>query len=138
MSVGERGRFSKMTYKALQVYDKASGSMAEHRAGKHTEYSRAPDEGNVVPIESNDGHAWASHKITQVLTPCTQEIPSRTEARAISEELIDGLQKRLSSEVRKEQRVDLVQLHDQGMIRLQTNRQFVMAYYFSARSTSPD
>jgi hypothetical protein len=77
-------------------------------------------------------------KITQVLTPFTQEIPSRTEARAISEELIDGLQKRLSSEVREEQRVDLVQLHDQGMIRLQTSRQFVMAYYFSARSTSPD
>ena len=57
VSVVERGRFSKMTYKALQVYDKASGSMAEHRAGKHTKYSRAPNEGDVVPIESNDGHA---------------------------------------------------------------------------------
>jgi hypothetical protein len=51
-----------MTYKALQVYDKASRSVAEHRAGKHTKYSRAPDEGDVVPIESNDGHAWASNK----------------------------------------------------------------------------
>ncbi len=51
-----------MTYKALQVYDKASGSEAEHRADKHTKYSRAPDEGDVVPIESDDGHAWASNK----------------------------------------------------------------------------
>lgn len=41
---------------------KASRSAAEHRAGKHTKYSRAPDEGDVVPIESNDGHAWASYK----------------------------------------------------------------------------
>jgi hypothetical protein len=62
VSVRERRRFSKMTYKALQVYDKASRSVAEHRAGKHTKYSRAPDEGDVVPIESNDGHAWASNK----------------------------------------------------------------------------
>jgi hypothetical protein len=46
-----------MTYKALQVYDKASGSEAEHRSGKQMKYSRAPDEGDVVPIESNDGHA---------------------------------------------------------------------------------
>ena len=57
VSVGDRRRFSKMTYRALQVYDKASGSMAEHRAGKHTKYSRTPNEGDVVPIESNDGHA---------------------------------------------------------------------------------
>jgi hypothetical protein len=51
-----------MTYKALQVYDKASGSVAEHRADKYTKHSRAPDEGDVVPIESDDGHAWASNK----------------------------------------------------------------------------
>jgi hypothetical protein len=57
VSVGERGRCTKMTYKALQVYDKASGSEAEHRSGKQMKYSRAPDEGDVVPIESNDGHA---------------------------------------------------------------------------------
>jgi hypothetical protein len=30
-------------------------------------------------------------KITQVLTPFTQDILSRTKARAVSEELIDGL-----------------------------------------------
>lgn len=62
VSVGGRGRFSKMTYKVLQVYDKASDLVAEHRAGKHTKHSRAPDEGNVVPIESNDGHAWVPNK----------------------------------------------------------------------------
>jgi hypothetical protein len=37
-------------------------SVSEHRAGKHTKYSRTPNEGDVVPIESNDGHAWASNK----------------------------------------------------------------------------
>jgi hypothetical protein len=62
VSDGERGRFSKMTYKVLQVYDKVLGSVAEHRADKHTEYSRASNEGDVVPIECNDGHAWASNK----------------------------------------------------------------------------
>jgi hypothetical protein len=47
----------------LQVYDKVhQGSVAEHRAGKHTKYSRAPDESDIVPIESDDGHAWASGK----------------------------------------------------------------------------
>jgi len=91
VSVGARGHFSKMTYKVLQVYDKASGSVAGHRAGRHTKHSRAADEGDVVPIESNDGHAWASNQTTQVLRPFTQETSSRTEARAISEELIDGL-----------------------------------------------
>ncbi len=57
VSVGERRHFLKMTYKVLQVYDKASGSVAKHRACKYAQYSRAPDEGNIVPIESNDGHA---------------------------------------------------------------------------------
>lgn len=67
------------------------GQWAEHRAGDHTNYSRASNEGDVVPIESNDGHAWASKKITQVLIHFTQDILSRTKARAISEELIDCL-----------------------------------------------
>jgi hypothetical protein len=34
--------------------------VAEHRTGKHTEYSRASDVSDVVPIERDDGHAWAS------------------------------------------------------------------------------
>lgn len=58
----ERVRFSKITYKALQVYDKVQVSVAEHRAGNHTNYSRASNEGDVVPIEGNDGHAWALNK----------------------------------------------------------------------------
>jgi hypothetical protein len=62
VSVGDRLRFSKMTYRALQVYVRTSGSEADHRAGKHTKHSRTPNEGDVVPIESNDRHAWASSK----------------------------------------------------------------------------
>jgi hypothetical protein len=65
--------------------------VAEHHAGDNTKYSRAPDEGDVVPIESNDGHAWGSNKNKSVTEPSKQEISSRTKARAVPEELIDGL-----------------------------------------------
>jgi hypothetical protein len=75
---------------ALQVYDKAHRSVADHRADEHTKYSRAPDVSDVVPIERDDGHAWASIKITQARRLFTQS-SSRTESRVISEELIDGL-----------------------------------------------
>jgi len=91
VSVAQRKRFSKMTYKALQVYDKASGSVAEHRAGKPANTHGLPMKAMLFQSNVMMDMPGRQIKITQVLRPFTQEISSRTEARAISEELIDGL-----------------------------------------------
>ena len=41
----------------LLVYDKThQQSESEHRADNDTKYSRAPDESDIIPIESDDGH----------------------------------------------------------------------------------
>jgi hypothetical protein len=80
-----------MTYKALQVYDKALGSVTEHRAGEYTNTHGLPMKAILFQSKVMMDMPGRQIKITQLLRPFTQQISSRTEARAISEELIDGL-----------------------------------------------